>query len=389
MNKLQLLTRANNVLSHTSAFFFSYAEIGCSLSALMAWWSCKTISWFRRTVMHNSATKQNERMYDLISVTSGAPFCLLNHNWLELLLFVCKPFYSLGEFASIIFAAVYTPLRQKQMECLLSGQIIEMETKHLNSAVFIQGNSRNEFPAWHVRKKHWTTFAPPLKGSRHLFSLALHGRSSMDQMVPKYEYWRQPSLSKPQSEGTVDPGSRWRTQTLPQHFRLGGSQIVPNNCQQAQLMNTFKMVEMRTASKGTLLFFTPGGCQPISSQVLGKPITEPLKWIENISCLGEQFVPKLIFCCCLLPLFVCWNSTEVCMITKHLLNLLFIAIPPKLLMRLGSAGTTKWPLNFFDQLFQHNASILWPRYCTLSAKNPRFTSICSTILGSWMKCNLQ
>lgn len=97
-------------------------------------------------------------MYVLISKTSGAQSCLLNHNstlscW-KTQLFLCKLFCSLWEFASIIFSAVYIPSQSKanDMPCLLSGQIIKMRTKHPKSAVFIQSNWRNEFPFQHRRE---------------------------------------------------------------------------------------------------------------------------------------------------------------------------------------------------------------------------------------------
>lgn len=126
---------------------------------------------------HRQENKR-EGMYVLISRTSGAQSRLLNHNsasscWKRFcFFFLCKPFCSLWEFASIIFfAAVYTSPQAKanDMPCLLSGQIIKMKTKHPDSAVFIQGNTGKN------TEYRWFSVTPPFKGSFPSFCNTLHG----------------------------------------------------------------------------------------------------------------------------------------------------------------------------------------------------------------------
>lgn len=146
MNKLRLLTRTNN--DFRAVYFQEY------------WFSLNSGD----TVELQYLLIQADCDTQISSKTKGRGVVCFNikNKWcsvapvesqlgslmLKTLLFLCKPFCSLWEFASIIFAVVYISPQAKAngMPCLLSGQIIKMKTKHPDSAVFIQGNWRNEFP---------------------------------------------------------------------------------------------------------------------------------------------------------------------------------------------------------------------------------------------------
>lgn len=130
-----------------------------------------------------SSKNKREGMYVLISRTSGASGgpveSLLGSLVLEShAFFLCKPFCSLREFASIISAVYIHPqAKANGMPCQLSGQIIKMKTKHPGSAVFIQGKRRNEFPPNTVENTEYrgATFYSTITGSIPSFSNALHG----------------------------------------------------------------------------------------------------------------------------------------------------------------------------------------------------------------------
>lgn len=135
---------------------------------------------------------------------------------LKTLLFLCKPFCSLWEFTSIIFASVYIPPQAKAngMPCLLSGQIIKMKTKHPDSAVFIQGNWRNEFPPnIGENTKHRGASYSTIEHSFLSFSNALQGcylRPRWFQQTNaegRQAYLNSESRPKTQSESAETPSS--------------------------------------------------------------------------------------------------------------------------------------------------------------------------------------
>lgn len=117
MNKLQLLTRAND--DFTSAVYFHRNWFSLNSGGTVALQEYTLIQADCDTQI-SSKTKK-EGMYVLIWKTSGAHSRLLNHNlalscW-KCAFFLCKPFSPLGEFASIILLLCTSPLRQKQMAC--------------------------------------------------------------------------------------------------------------------------------------------------------------------------------------------------------------------------------------------------------------------------------
>ncbi len=108
----------------------------------------------------NQQQNKRERMYVLISKNCKNKWCSvtpvesrLGSLMLKTVLFLCKPFSSVWEFASIIFSAVYIPPQAKAngMPGLLSRQIIKIKTKH-PTAFCTQGNWRNEFPSQRRRE---------------------------------------------------------------------------------------------------------------------------------------------------------------------------------------------------------------------------------------------
>lgn len=79
MNKLQLLTRTDNGL--TSAVYFSRKN--SIPTTLVAQWGCRSIRWFRRTVIRKSAAKQmgGDVCFNIKRCkTSGAQSSLLNQD---------------------------------------------------------------------------------------------------------------------------------------------------------------------------------------------------------------------------------------------------------------------------------------------------------------------
>lgn len=157
MKKIQLLTMTKS--GFTSAVYFLKKMVIAYL-----WWRCRVVGahadsgrlWYKNQGGNGHFNIRNKR------------HSVLPKEWQHVLSFFSANHFSHSRSLLQSFVLLCTSaLRQNDVPCWLSGQIIKIQTKHVHTAIFfrdfIQGKM-NSPPITTEMTKYWgASFTPPLK----------------------------------------------------------------------------------------------------------------------------------------------------------------------------------------------------------------------------------